>query len=214
MYRRLWAKRRSILPVNVRFILVGMIGGLAMGATKLHESVDVASTAGFVMFFSLSVGLWLGMHLVIWMLSLAVAVTEGMANRVDALMARLGIVPERPAVSPTLANQLMRYNIVLTHAMVPTWAYALLYVLLGSQTTAVQTSYMPWAVCSLTALLLLGLAVQWGHIGILWRELISVEQRVNSMDMEILKPRVSADPYRRTKSAVERAHGIGVLVYG
>ena len=205
MFRRLWAKRRSILPVNVRFIVLGMVGGLITGFANLRMSVDVASTAGFVTFLSLSLGAWLGMHLVISMLTLAVAVTKGMADRADTLMKRLGIMPENPVVSSTLAHQLMRCIVVLTHALVPGWAFSLLYVLLGSQTPVVSITLMVWMAYSLTALLVLGLAVQWGYIGLLWRGLINLEHQVDYI--ETLESRVSADSYLRANYAVERARG-------
>ena len=215
MLSRIWTNRRAALPINVRYILVGMVGGLISGVLRLHLSLDEASTAGFVSFVSLTIGVWLGIHMSIWMLSLTGACLDVLMRRADILMERLGFEDETVSdrSSNSLAQLVVKGAIYITPALVPAWVYCLLYVIVGSQTPVVSTTLTAWLAYILFVLIVVGLGVQWGKIWSLWRILTFVERKLNERDLVQLDVGLHDKDYDRMRGFVEWVAGRKVLAH-
>lgn len=178
MLHRLWNTRRAILPIPLRFILLGMTCGLIAGAMRLTVSVDDASTVGFVTFISFAIGGWLGMLMALKMLDISIACLRVMVKRADALAERIGIASESYTGQPTARrlNTVVKWSIYLMVGCAPGFTSGLVYIGLGSQTTTVDTAIMVWCTLLIASVMVTGAAIQTGKLWSMWRTLNHIER--------------------------------------
>ena len=80
---------RLAIPVPVPFLVIGLVAGTTSGALRLAESPDEATATGIAVFFSVTIGLWLGAQGSMWLLHRFLHWTEGLLERLSGLRCEL-----------------------------------------------------------------------------------------------------------------------------
>lgn len=89
MVRRASHSPRLAIPVPIPLLAIGLVAGTISGALRLGGSPDEATAAGIAVFFSVSIGLWLGAQGSAWLLHRFIRWAEGVLERLNSLKREL-----------------------------------------------------------------------------------------------------------------------------
>lgn len=180
MMKQLWQSRYAVLPVPLRFIIVGMLCGLLSGLMRLHlgQSVDQSSTAGLVVFVSVTLGMWMGMCGVIGLLHVYRFCLRILRRRIDGIW-ELHEPENQATLEYTWGMRITafidRWSIYGMPILLPSTLSVSLYAFFSSHTAMEVSAALVWIVGILLSLLVGGLAVQVGLLGSMWRRITKLE---------------------------------------
>ncbi len=167
--------------MSFRLILYGLVSGLAIGAMRLNVSVDEASTLGFAVFLSVSLGIWLGLTLSVLVLETTLRWVNTLMRRTQALAQRLGIEGGSSPIPPSRSfwRGVVRFAIYSTPVWCVAFTHSVILLIVDTQMGFSLFDFHVWALLIEFALIIVSIGIQWLHLLLVRRKLTLIEQRLD-----------------------------------